>query len=185
MPARAPATAGVPLQPSAAARISSFFISITSCMGWWHDSLPEHPELRGKQREAERSGLACPARRVCRTAVGSRDHRRMKEQAAVLGSFCERPSHERRCLTNLPGRGQRPRQRIEREDVAAIFQFTSGEIDGLSAVLTPRRQVEGERARVAGSRRLAPAASRAQPLRRFGSASGARRQAPTGIQAEG
>ena len=41
-------------------RIRLFFISITSCSGWCHDSRPEHPQLRGKQREAKRRAPCAP-----------------------------------------------------------------------------------------------------------------------------
>ena len=155
---------------------------MTSCLGWCHDSLPEHPELRGKQREAERVRLARPARGVRRAAVGRGDDGRVKEQAAVLGPFGERSGHERRGLTHLPGRGQCPRQRIEREDVGCDFHLTSGELDGLRAILAPRREVERKRARVAGR-----AVSDELLLERGGfvgpvHAGGARRRASTGIR---
>src|SRR5687768_5464290 len=89
----APAVAGHTRSAAAAASCSArrtgFSISVTSDRGWRIEPPPEHPKLRGKQREAEPSRFLCPASGVGGTAVRGGDHGGMDEQASVLGALGE------------------------------------------------------------------------------------------------
>src|SRR5262245_34630106 len=92
------AGAGHIRSPAAAVRgsiPSTFFIAVTSRSGWCTDSRPEHPELRGEQRELECARLARPALGLLRAAVGRGDGGSVEKQPAVLRAFGEGPSDQR------------------------------------------------------------------------------------------
>ena len=60
-----------------------------------------------------------------------RYHRRVEEQPGILGSFRERPFHFALGFIRFAGHGQRPCQRIVRENIGAFLEFPLSQKDRL------------------------------------------------------
>jgi hypothetical protein len=71
-------------------------------------------------------------------AGGCGDCCSVEEKPAVLCAFGESPRHDRRGFVDTARARQRPCKRVEREDIASLFELRPSEIDGLLDVGLPR-----------------------------------------------
>ena len=79
--------------------------------------------FRREQHLLQAAGFGQPRLGFGRASEFGRKHSRVGKEPRIDGALGQRLLHVRPCLVGTTGRGERPRQRIVRENVRAGLQF--------------------------------------------------------------